>query len=185
MNHASDLDLIILKINPKLSVPLAITPNAGHLYFRGGLAKILLFFFASALPNYHSFATEIPSHFSSTIGAVLTCRSQVRLDHLNDYMQTYFGEPIMSDGGANWWKVDAKLFSATVTYIFVSNTGGKNFVGATFNEEANSLVDLLAQTEGIKFTQDGFEKWKSPAFSIILKQNDAVMRSKMYCWSIS
>ncbi len=181
---SSGLHLRIKGTGPKLPAPHAITLNAGHRFLRGWTGKILLHFFASVLPNY-SFATDIPSHFASTIGAVITCRSQVRQDHMNDYMHTFFGEPIMSDGGANWWKVDAKLFSGTVAYIFVSNTEGKDFVGATFNEDAKSLVDLLAKTEGIKFTEDGFEKWKSPGFSIILKLNDTTVHSKMYCWSIS
>lgn len=135
--------------------------------------SILLLLFVSDL------AFAAPSHLSIVIGSALVCRDQVSADYFNEYMKTFFGNPEFADGGANWWKVDEKLFNAEVQYIFVG--ANQDFIGATFKDNPEQLRAKVRVSMGINYKQMGVEKWVAPTAGVIIKYYDKTTPSKLYC----
>lgn len=124
-------------------------------------------------------AVASPSHFFIVVGSALVCRDQVSAEYFNDYMNTYFGKPAFNAGGANWWKVDEKLFNAEVQYVFVG--ADRDFIGATYKDEPVELISKVKGSMGIDYKQMGVEKWVASSDSVIIKYHDKSTPSKMYC----
>jgi hypothetical protein len=124
-----------------------------------------------------AFAT--PSHFSSVVGSALVCRDQISAEYFNDYMTTYFGKPAFTSGGANWWKVDDKLFNSEVEYIIVGLD--QDFIGATFKDDPDKLMTKLRDYMGMDYSRMDVEKWVAPTAGVIIKYYDKATPSKMYC----
>lgn len=124
-------------------------------------------------------AVASPENFSIVIGSALLCRDQVSSDYLNDYMQRFFGKPAFSSGGANWWKVHEKLFDSNVQYIIVGL--GQDFIGATFKEPPESLIDNLRNNTGIDFTPMKNGMWNASSSSVLIRYYDKNTPSKLYC----
>jgi hypothetical protein len=126
----------------------------------------------------HSASAE-PSHFPDVIGSALLCRDQVSSEYFNEYMTNNFGKSEYSYGGANWWKINGKLFNSKIEYIFVGEN--YNFIGATFADEPDKLMAKIKSAIGMNYKQAGAEKWVSPNFGVIIKYNDNAAQSKMFC----
>jgi hypothetical protein len=137
------------------------------------LILILPFLFCS-----HSASAE-PSHFSDVIGSALLCKDQVSSVYFNDYMTNNFGKSEFTSGGANWWKINGKLFNSKLEYIFVGEN--YDFIGATFADAPDKLIAKIKSATGMGYQQDGAEKWVTPTYGVIIKYNDNVAPSKMYC----
>jgi len=120
-----------------------------------------------------------PSHFSIVVGSALVCRDQVSAAYFNEYMNTYFGNPAYAAGGANWWKVDEKLFGAEVGDIFVGES--LDFIGATFKDDPAKLITKVRAYMGMDYMQMGVEKWVAPSGGVIVKYYDRTTPSKLYC----
>lgn len=133
---------------------------------------LLLLFFSDI-------ALAAPSHFSIVIGSALVCLDQVSAGYFNDYMGTHFGKPAFTSGGANWWKVDEKLFNAEVQYIFVG--AGQDFIGATLKDDPDKLIAKIRGSTGMDYKQMDVEKWITPTGGVIIKYHDQTTPSKMYC----
>lgn len=120
-----------------------------------------------------------PSHFSIVVGSALVCRDQVSADYFNGYMQKFFGKPAFIAGGANWWKVDEKLFNSDVQYIIVGL--GQDFIGATFKDDPDKLIAKLRDYMGMDFKQVDAGRWVAPSAVVIIRYYDKTTPSKMYC----
>ena len=120
-----------------------------------------------------------PSHFTDVIGSALLCKDQVNSAYFNDYMNNNFGKSEFTSGGANWWKMNGKLFNSKLEYIFVGVD--YDFIGATFADAPDKLVAKIKSATGMDYQQEGAEKWVTPAYGVIIKYNDNVAPSKMFC----
>jgi hypothetical protein len=125
-------------------------------------------------------AVAAPSHFPIVIGSALVCRDQVSSDYFNDYMQTHFGAPAFSAGGANWWKVNESIFNSPVEYVFVGvNT---DFIGATFKDSPDKLIENVKNAMGIVYKPAGRERWVATSYGVLITYHDRTTPSKMYCF---
>ena len=120
-----------------------------------------------------------PTHFSIVVGSALVCTDQVNSDYFNEYMQRYFGKPSQVWGGANWWKVEEKLFNSEVQYIIGGL--GQDFIGATFKDIPENLATKQKGYLGMNFRQMEAEKWVSATSGIIIRYYDQNTPSKLYC----
>lgn len=100
-------------------------------------------------------------------------------EYFNEYMNTFFGKSAFAAGGANWWKVDEKLFDAEVQYIFVG--ASQDFIGATFKDDPDKLITKVREHMGVEYKQFNVEKWVSPYAGVIIKFHDETTPSKLYC----
>jgi hypothetical protein len=125
----------------------------------------------------------VPSHFSSTIGSALLCQDQIDGYFFTDYMNTYFGQPSKTEGGAYWWKVSSTLFGAQVDSIFISQESISSvFIGAIFSEAPDALRENIQKATGVAFkSTNNSERWISPSFSTLLKYNETMTPSKLFC----
>jgi hypothetical protein len=121
-----------------------------------------------------------PSHFPIVIGSALVCRDQVSSDYFNDYMLTHFGAPAFKAGGANWWKVNESIFNSPVEYVFVGL--GTDFIGATFKDSPEKLIENVRNAMGVEYKQVNGEKWISTSYGVLLTYHDKTTLSKMYCF---
>jgi hypothetical protein len=129
---------------------------------------------------FSGLAVAAPSHFSIAIGSALVCRDQVSSDYFNDYMLTYFGAPVFSAGGANWWKVNESIFNSPVEYVFVGvNT---DFIGATFKDSPDKLIENVKNAMGIEYKPAGSERWVATTYGVLITYHDRTTPSKMYCF---
>jgi hypothetical protein len=145
-------------------------------------SKVICILFA-ALPLGVS-AFELPTHFSNTIGSALLCQSQIDSYFFTDYMNTYFGKPTKTEGGAYWWPMKGTLYGTKLDSIFVSQESTTSvFIGAVFIDPPETLLQNILNSTGIIFkaTQDP-EKWSSSSFSVIVKYHQEQTPSKMYCF---
>ena len=127
-----------------------------------------------------SLATAAPTHFPIVIGSALVCRDQVSSDYFNDYMMTHFGAPAFSAGGANWWKVNESLFNSPVEYVFVGL--GVDFIGATFKDSPEKLVEKVKAAMGVEYKPTGSERWVATSYGVLITYHDRTTPSKMYCF---
>jgi hypothetical protein len=124
-------------------------------------------------------ACASPDNFSIVVGSALVCRDQVSSNYFNDYMQRFFGKAAFSSGGANWWKVNEKLFDANVQYIIVGLS--QDFIGATFKEQPEKLIEKLRDNMGMNFTLIKNEMWSAATSGVLIRYYDKNTPSKMYC----
>lgn len=124
-------------------------------------------------------AVAAPNNFSVVIGSALVCRDQVSSDYFNAYMQTHFGKPAFDAGGANWWKVNESLFDSSAEYIFVGR--GLDFIGATFKETPDALIENVKGATGIEYKLMSRERWVSPTSGVLIRYYDKNTPSKMFC----
>lgn len=124
-------------------------------------------------------AIAAPNNFSIVIGSALVCRDQVSAGYLNDYMQTHFGAPAFQAGGANWWKVNDSLFQSSAEYVLVGR--GLDFIGATFKEDPEKLIENVRTATGIEYRPMSRERWSTPTYSVLIRYYDKNTHSKMYC----
>lgn len=124
-------------------------------------------------------AAATPSNFSIVVGSALVCQDQVSADYLNDYMQTHFGAPAFQAGGANWWKVDENLFNSSAEYVLVGR--GLDFIGATFKESPDALIENVKVAMGVEYRQVNAERWVAPTSGVLIRYYDPNTPSKMYC----
>jgi len=124
-------------------------------------------------------AVAAPNNFSVVIGSALVCQDQVSADYLNDYMQTHFGKPALNAGGANWWKVNESLFDSSAEYVFVGR--GLDFIGATFKENPDALIENVKGATGIEYKPLGREHWVAATSGVLIRYYDRNTPSKMYC----
>ncbi|MFA6921692.1 MAG: hypothetical protein WC216_07585 [Gallionella sp.] len=120
-----------------------------------------------------------PDNFSIVVGSALVCHDQVSSNYFDDYMRRFFGKPVFSSGGANWWKVNEKLFDANVQYIIVGLS--QDFIGATFKEQPEKLIEKLRDNMGMNFTLTKDGMWVAPSAGVIIRYHDKNTPSKMYC----
>lgn len=126
-----------------------------------------------------------PSHFSTTIGHSVLCLNVIDPGYIYNYMKEHFGNPHKREGGAWWFKVNAKLWGAPVTEVFVSDaTSQYNFVGAVSSLNPQKLSESLLQTSrtGVRFHSQRPNTPYSPLRSrtgseIVYLQNKA----KIFC----
>lgn len=129
---------------------------------------------------FFSFAASAePSHFSDVIGSALLCRDQISSAYFSGYMTQFFGKSEFNSGGASWWKVNGKLFDSKLEYIFVGEN--KDFIGATFADAPDKLIEKIKSATGMSYQQDGVGKWVTPTYGVIIKYNDITAPSKMFC----
>jgi hypothetical protein len=124
-------------------------------------------------------AIAAPNNFSIVIGSALVCLDQVSADYLNGYMRTHFGAPAFQAGGANWWRVNESLFNSSVEYVLVGR--GLDFIGATFKEEPEELIENARNATGIEYRPLNRERWRTPTYSVLIRYYDQKTHSKMYC----
>ena len=125
-------------------------------------------------------AAAAPSHFPIVIGSALVCRDQVSSDYFNDYMLTFFGAPAFNAGGANWWKVNESIFNSPVEYVFVGV--GTDFIGATFKDSPDKLIENVKNAMGIEYKAAGSERWVATSYGVLITYHDRTTPSKMYCF---
>jgi hypothetical protein len=124
-------------------------------------------------------AVAAPNNFSVVIGSALVCRDQASSDYFNAYMQTHFGKPAFDAGGANWWKVTENLFGSSTEYVFVGR--GLDFIGATFKETPDALIENVKGATGIEYKLASRERWVAPTSGVLIRYYDRNTPSKMYC----
>lgn len=124
-------------------------------------------------------AVAAPNNFTIVIGSALVCQDQVSADYLNDYMQTHFGAPTFEAGGANWWRVNENIFNSSAEYVLVGR--GLNFIGATFKESPDALIENVKSATGIAYRQMSAERWVAPTYGVLIRYYDQNTPSKMYC----
>ena len=129
---------------------------------------------------FSGLAVAAPSHFPIVIGSALVCRDQVSSDYFNDYMLTHFGAPAFSAGGANWWKVNESIFNSPVEYVFVGL--GTDFIGATFKDSPEKLIENVKNAMGIEYKPVGSELWTATTYGVLITYHDKITPSKMYCF---
>lgn len=95
-------------------------------------------------------AGAAPSTFGPVIGSALLCRSHLDNRYFQQYLTRAFGPSYKHEGGAFWFKADAKLWGAEVTDVIISDDSSAIvFVGAVTESAPDKLEQAIRQAVGV------------------------------------
>lgn len=136
--------------------------------------------FAGALPA--SGALAAPSTFGTVFGSAVLCRDDVDNVYFYDYLSASFGPAYKREGGAYWFKADARLWGTDISDVIVSDDSSELvFVAAVADAAPEQLDEAIAATAGvrhIKADQSAFPVRQARLGSKIVYFNT---KSKIYC----
>jgi hypothetical protein len=140
--------------------------------------RLLGVLFAACLSQ----AGAAPSTFGSIFGSAALCFDHIDSPYFYDYLATSFGPSYKHEGGAYWFKADARLWGLDVTDLLVSDDSSELvFVAAVLEATPEELEQAVAAAAGVRHMpvdQSAFPVRQSRMGSKIVYFN---ARSKIYC----
>lgn len=127
-------------------------------------------------------ALAAPSTFGTIFGSAVLCRDAVDNIYFYDYLSASFGPAYKREGGAYWFKADARLWNIDISDVIVSDDSSELvFVAAVADAAPEQLGEAIAATAGvrhIKADQSAFPVRQARLGSKIVYFNT---KSKIYC----
>ncbi len=127
-------------------------------------------------------AQAAPSTFGTIFGNALLCIDQVERAYFHEYLSASFGPAYKREGGADWFRVDARLWGVEVTEAIVSDDSSDLvFVGAVLEATPEELDVAIASAAGVRHIavdQSAFPVRQARPGSKIVYFNT---KSKIYC----
>ena len=131
---------------------------------------------------FPSGALAAPSTFGTIVGSAVLCLDEVDNAYFYDYLSTSFGPAYKREGGAYWFKADARLWDNDITDVIVSDDSSELvFVAAVFDATPDKLGEAIAATAGVRHVQadqSAFPVRQARLGSKIVYFNT---KSKIYC----
>jgi hypothetical protein len=130
--------------------------------------------------SYDSIA--VPSTFGTTVGNTLLCLDQLDELYFRSYLTAAFGPPNKHEGGAYWFRADANLWGAPISYVLVSDEGSPlTFLAAVAEVTPEKLDDAVAAAVGYRHAKIGTAvqpiRQSKPGSQIIYFKQ----KSKIFC----
>jgi hypothetical protein len=127
-------------------------------------------------------AQAVPTTFTNVVGNAILCRSQLDSAYFYQYLNEAFGPPYKHEGGAWWFKADAKLWGMSVLDVIVSDdSSALTFIGAVTELAPAEVGDAVRAQVGVVHTKVDKSAFSaltaSPGSTIVFFKN----RSKIYC----
>jgi hypothetical protein len=130
----------------------------------------------------HAGVLAAPSTFGTIFGNAALCIDQIDSAYFYDYLSTSFGPPYKREGGAYWFRADARLWGLEVADVIVSDDSSDLvFVAAVLEatpEELDLAISRAAGVRHIAVDQSAFPVRQARPGSKIVYFNT---RSKIYC----
>lgn len=126
-----------------------------------------------------------PSHFGVEIGHAILCLNHLDPGYFYNYLVQHFRPPYKQSDGAYWFRVEAQLWTAKISEVFVSD-GSSNyvFIGAITPSSPPELAKAIAQDAkvGVVFREVdpawSFTPYQANTGSEIAHQGD---NTKIFC----
>jgi hypothetical protein len=142
--------------------------------------RLLGALFAACL--WQAGALAAPSTFGTIFGNAVLCLDHTDSAYFYDYLKTSFGPSYKHEGGAYWFRADARLWGVDVTDLIVSDDSSELvFVAAVLEatpEELDQAITALAGVRHRPVDPSAFPVRQSrPGSKIVYFKT----RSKVYC----
>jgi hypothetical protein len=135
-----------------------------------------------ALSLLPSGALAAPSTFGTIFGSAVLCFDDVDHAYFYDYLSASFGPAYKREGGAYWFKADARLWGMDISDVIVSDDSSAwVFVAAVSDATPDKLDEAIAAAAGVrhdKADQSAFPVRQARQGSKIVYFNT---KSKIYC----
>ena len=127
-------------------------------------------------------AHAAPSTFGPVIGSALLCRSGLDNAYFYRWMVDNFGPSYKREGGAYWFKVEAKLWGAEVNEVMVSDDSSEVvFVAAVIDMAPDKLDEAIRVAAGPRHRAQDASRYPpreaQPGSQIVYFKE----KSKIYC----
>ena len=127
-------------------------------------------------------AQAAPSTFGPVIGSALLCRSELDNAYFYRWMVDNFGPSYKREGGAFWFKVEAKLWGADVNEVMVSDDSSEVvFIAAVVDMAPDKLDEAIRVAAGPRHRAQDASRYPpreaQPGSQIVYFKE----KSKIYC----
>jgi hypothetical protein len=93
-----------------------------------------------------------PTTFGTTVGNAVLCLDHIDNAYFFAYLSEAFGPAYKHEGGAYWFRTEAKLWDVPVTDVIVSDdTSALTFVGAVADTTPEKLEEAATKASGLHY----------------------------------
>jgi hypothetical protein len=95
-----------------------------------------------------------PTTFGTTVGNAVLCLDHIDNAYFYTYLSNAFGPAYKHEGGAFWFRTEAKLWDVPVTEVIVSDdTSPLTFVGVVADTTPEKLEEAATRASGLHYVK--------------------------------